>query len=192
MSEGRVLEFDRAVVMDALLDAAESAWKQVATLNETPYGLMMYEGAEYGYVCVSAFTEEGLDRVVEEYRQGQGADMYQGESGRNGLRWSAPDTPYHVLAEVSAPPLLSSDAVAEACNGWDDWEPAYVYFNGVGELCIVALERLDEDGFFGAARDGMTLLLLSRNETESREELVGIARRLNPRPIADLFESQLP
>ena len=67
-----------------------------------------------------------------------------------------------------------------------------MYFNEVRELCMVALGQLDAAGFFGAARDGLTLLLLSRNETESREESVGIARRLNPRPIADLFESQLP
>ena len=104
------------------VDAAESAWKQVATLNETPYGLMMYEGAEYGYVCVSAFTEEGLDRVVEEYRQGQGADMYQGESGRNGASaaqpvgaWQVPepsDSPQHALVRVSPP--LKGDRQASA------------------------------------------------------------------------------
>lgn len=49
--------------------------------NERLYGVALYDGAEYGYICVSLFTEEGPDRTTETYRVEDPAS-YLGGKGR--------------------------------------------------------------------------------------------------------------
>ena len=65
--------FDHDAVLEALKRAVLDAWQRLQSLEpaEQVYGLLLYEGAEYGYVCVTGFTEEGLDRVAAQYRRGE-------------------------------------------------------------------------------------------------------------------------
>lgn len=176
-------DFDHDAVVTALMAATVSGWERMVALDppESIYGLMLYEGAEYGYVCVTAFTEEGLDRITETSRLGQWGHLYEGDDGREGLRWSTQDSPYHVIAEVGSPPLLSSDDLYRSDAPWaDDDEADERYKATIRELCQQALEILDREGRFGARRDELTLLIEDRDGSETIEECRAIISRLNP------------
>lgn len=164
---------DEAAVLAALEDAVRSAWSTVAALDppEQTYGLVLYEGAEHGYVCVTAMTEEGLDRVTAEYRE------RYGEHDREDLRWSVPDSPHHVVAEVGQPPLPDEADVDQVAR--------------VRDLCRQAFTELDAEGLFTPDRERLTLMLLSRDEVETVAELRADVAALNPPEVAERYDAHL-
>lgn len=185
------VEFDRNAVLAALKQATVTAWERMTSLDppETIYGLMLYEGAEYGYVCVSAFTEEGLDRTVAEYRSGEWAHDYEGDDGREALRWSAQDSPHHVITEIGTPPLLSSDEIYRSDAPWiGDDEADERYKAGIRALCMQTLSELDDEGRFGDRRDTLTILIEDRDGMETAEECRDIIERLNPPAVVKRYD----
>ncbi|MFC2177134.1 DUF4303 domain-containing protein [Actinomycetota bacterium] len=187
----RVVEFDADAVRDALRDAVHQAWTLITSVSpaEQIYGLMLYEGAEYGYVCVTPFTEEGLDRVTAKYRSGRFASSYQGDAGRESLRWSAPDSPYHVLAEVSSPPLVSSETQYRLWQEWhEDHVPLARYRDQIRGSCIEVLQGLDHEGLFCPSRKAITLMVLNRDGRESAEEARAMVATLNPPAVLARYD----
>jgi hypothetical protein len=190
VSTVRVVEFDADAVREALAKAIRDGWQTLKANapDEHPYGMVLYEGADYGYVCVTPFTEEGLDRTVARYREGEWGDEYQGDQGRESLRWSTPDCPYHVTSEIGSPPLVSSDTTHELWKSWgEDSGPIEAYKEAIRELCMEALEQVDREGLFGVDRPAMTLMIEDRDGRESVEEFREIVARLNPPVVLDRY-----
>jgi len=186
--------FDHSEVLAALKHAALDAWNKLRSLDppEHVYGLILYEGAEHGYVCASGFTEDGLDRVTEEYRRGEWGEEYEGPEGREMLRWSAQDSPHHALAEVSSPPLLSGDELYADGTSWADDDGADErYKRAVRALCVQALHELDENGVFADRRVDLTLYIEDRDGSETLEEIREIVADLNPAAVAERFDDYL-
>lgn len=191
MSSNRQLEFDPEAVQVALVEVLRSAWQTIKTNSpsERPYGIVLYEGADHGYVCVTPFTEEALDRTVAEYRNGPSSAEYEGDLGRESLRWSTPDCPYHVMTEVGCPPLISSEDLYELWKALDrDEEPFREYRVAVRRACLDALAQVDREGLFGADRGAMTLMIEDRDGRETVEEIREIIGGLNPPDALERYE----
>jgi hypothetical protein len=181
-SEPRI-EYDAAAVEQALRLAVGEALQVVSASapGECLYGLSVYEGIEHGYICITPFTDEGLERVLDEHRRGRWADDYQTGDAAEGLRWSAPDSPFHAAAAIDCPPLVSGEDQYRLWQSWDqDDAPLRKYRDEVRELCFTTLETMDREGRFEALRPHLTLLVQDRDERESADELDAIRRRLNP------------
>jgi hypothetical protein len=179
------VDFDRDAALAGLKQAAVDGWRHMMELDppEQVYGFMLYEGAEYGYVCVTAFTEEGLDQVIDQERSrgGREAIWYAGDDGRESMRWGTQESPHHVIAEVGPPSILSSEQLYASDAPWaDDDEADERYKAEIRRLCMQALRELDEDGLFSANRDALTLLIEDRDGSESEEERRAIVAELNP------------
>lgn len=174
-----------------MTEALSVAWRTIKAHapHERPYGIVLYEGAEHGYVCVTPFTEEALDRTVAKYRAGQWAEDYEGDPGRESLRWSAPDCPYHVTAEVGCPPLVDGTDQYELWKEWgEDDRPFLQYREAVRGLCFDALAQVDRGGLFGTDRSAMTLVVEDRDGRETDEEIRGIIERLNPPAALERYD----
>jgi hypothetical protein len=67
--------------------------------DERWYAFVLYTSgqSDFSYVCASAATEEGLERIAARYAAGN-AD-YAGEAGRRALRWSIADWELHDCSE---------------------------------------------------------------------------------------------
>lgn len=190
----RVVRFDAGAVHAALRAAALDAWHQVTSVtpSEQVYGLALYDGSEYGYILVTPFTEEGLDRVVAKYRSSRWAAKYlrEGEDGREFLRWSAADSPHHHAAAVESPPLVSSDAQFEMWDRWgEDDAPFHAYRAAIRDICVAVLRELDRDGAFGPARSTITLLVLDRDGWDCDQEVRDSVAMLNPPEVVERFDS---
>jgi hypothetical protein len=182
MSAGdRQVDVDLDAVRAALRTAVVEALERMAAEHgdERLYGLSLYDGSEYGYVCVTPHTEEALDRRTEEYRR-RSPDAL-GRSGREGLRWSVPDSPYHQLAGVGCPPLVSDEDQYDLWEAWEeDDEPLHAYRRSIREVCLEVLRAVDAEGRSGADRAEVTLMVVDRDEVESIDELRAMIASLNP------------
>ena len=169
-------------VADALVRYYEW-WRSKYT--EDVYGVALYSTALVDYLGCTIFTEQGLEKVVAQYRS---QDSYRDESVeqlRRDLRWSPCDSPHHMERLEIFEPL---DAAAA------DWS---------------ARLRELEDPDFSAEVDAAYARLLDgvlafRNRSlparseivttmfwgdMSEEELLAFVRHCNPADVADAFEA---
>lgn len=180
------IDFDADAVVDALKNACRNACTELARRapDESAYGLMLYNGCIYGYICVTLFTDEGLERTLDSYRRGPLAHLFRsGEADREGLRWGACDSPYHALARVTAPPLLTYEVVMD-----DEDSLLDNYEETIHALCVQALLELDIAGFYGERRNEMTLTVLTRDESESDDDWRSMVYALNPPEVTARWE----
>jgi Domain of unknown function (DUF4303) len=185
------IPLDRAGLRAAIREAVEAAWGHVRSTapDEQIYGLAVYEGVEYGSLCVTVFTEEALDRCTAYYRE-RNPD-YEGDAGREGLRWSAPDSEYHCVAGVDGHLVAGEDLF----RLWESDREAYDkvayprYRAAVYEACIESLQELDRAGHFGRDEDRhrMTLWIIDQNEGESVEDLLRVVATLNPPAVVESY-----
>ncbi|MFD0903498.1 DUF4303 domain-containing protein [Actinomadura sediminis] len=161
-----------------LADAARAAFTQAreAHPGETFYCYGLYTGPLYEYILPTCSSEEGLRAV---------ARVYAGEFGRmageyaDELRWSAADSPHHLLGEhhfARVEELLESRGGSGAMDGAEVEAEVEVR----REACFRALARLDDEGFFGRGdeRDRVVVTVLQGDQSD--ESRLENARRLNP------------
>jgi Domain of unknown function (DUF4303) len=185
------IPIDRVGLRAAIHEAVEAAWGHVrsAAPDEHVYGLAVYEGIEYGSLCVTVFTEEALDRRAAYY---QGALLgYEGDAGREGLRWSAPDSEYHCVAGVDGHLVPGEDLYRLWKADRDAYDKTAFprYRAAVYEACVESLQELDRAGCFGRGKDRhrVTLWIIDQNERESAEDLLRMVARLNPPAVVESY-----
>jgi hypothetical protein len=184
----RVAEF-RSALMVATRDAYEELREHFA--KEQMYGfslcitaLAQGVGAAYGQ------SEEGLDRVVEDYlRRGctvQSGDLRQ--TLRAGTRWYSCDGWKYANEEhFSAADKLLSESFGSDCEAF--------YENGTTRLvfgtCYTVLQELDTHVLFGkgSARQKMTVNLYIGDHSD--QDLLRWADELNPFEVFERYKEEL-
>jgi hypothetical protein len=161
------------------LDAALR--RAVATLptfigDEHLYAFSLYTSgqSDFGYVCFSANTEEGLAHVAEGYAARY--PDYAGEAGKRRLRWSTCDWEYHDFA-----PCLTGDDLP------DRNDRPHAMDEAIYQELISSLRAFDREGGFGTgqARAKVTLNVVCGDMSEAffRNGLAA----LNPKEVVERY-----
>jgi hypothetical protein len=86
---------------------------------------------------------------------------------------------------------VASDEQQRLWERWDqDDAPFDTYVGAIRDLCIRSLRTLDDEGLFLADRASLTLMILSRDEVEDDDELLGIVGALNPPAVVERYRTQ--
>ncbi len=163
--------------LNALVEAAVRRLPAIIG-DEHLYAVALYTSGEshFGYVLLSANTEEGLTRAAATYAE-RCDEEYAGEAGRRALRWSAPDWAYHDV-----------DPSLEALElpGIDDRPPALD--DALHAAFVEALARCDRAGLFGKgeARAGVTLNVVCGDLGEAF--FVAGLEALNPSVVVERYK----
>lgn len=123
--------------LEAALERAVAALRDQIG-SERLYAFVLYTSGEgdFGYVCASANTVEGLARIAASYAKRKPA--YRGDAGVSKLRWSMGDWELHDFAEeVSRLKLPEASGKADA-RLYEDF--------------VAALKALDARGAFGKGK----------------------------------------
>lgn len=164
-----------APTADAVEAAIRRAWPalQKKTRGESLYALALYTSgtALFGYVGISANTEEGLSEVATRYLARHASSTLEHE--RDSLRWNACDWAYHDFAPVPRVAIGKHLAIRSRFEDAAIWD-----------AFALGLARCDEAGLFGRGeeRERITLAILC-GDMDARFFMKGV-RRLNPARVA--------
>lgn len=193
----------------ALESAASAGMRKVFEVLQSQhpdhriYGFGFYSH-EASYLSVTAFSEEGLDAVVDRYEAAasKGDRPYlrskPREDLRRELRWSPCDSPLHTLGDAH---LRDAAAVIDSAHRayeqrreveGSDWDPEYDQGadlrDAIYDMLVDVLCSLDEGEVFGPDRDRLVLSIWEGDQ--SYEDRVGFASRCNPPEVAQRFATE--
>jgi len=169
---------------DDLVQYGRSAFERIRAQrpNDRFYSFAFYTTGEFGYVAVTASSEEGLREVAKKYKA---MDMYSSvpiDDLATELRWSPADSPLHTLDGNHLEEL--DPTMGKIVRDFDSLgvenPQFYEFCERVENSFCGALRRLDADGVFGtgAAREAVTLNLLMGDQSD--EQRFANAAKVNP------------
>lgn len=162
-----------------------AAWQDLRAQagDERIYGFGFYTTYYASYLAYTAFTEEGLDKVADEYvarsenKTDQPATSFEAE--RTALRWSPADSPRHGDMLSHASPIAQGLSGAfDELDDLADWMESY--YDTLAEV----LNELADEGLFGVPR---SVVLNIWEGDQSAQDRKRFARRCNPPELAERF-----
>ena len=205
-------ELDSSLLLSTLRTELRAAWKAIhaAHAQDRLYGFGVYTTDSAGYLMVTAFSEAGLDAAVADSlasKRGQGRDP---ALQRQCLRWSPADSPLHeegadllpesnqLVQELEAPADEDDDFGADDFDedaDFDDVDVDDVDLDAaaaeVFEICVQALQEMDEEGLFGTGAERERLVLCVWKGDQSNLERHDFAKMLNPPTVAKRFGEEM-
>lgn len=167
--------------------AAQKAFDAVRTAHpaENIYYCSLVTTGDALQPCPCVCTDEGLNKVLEEYRQSD--DQVEEED----LRWSEADSPYFAVGEEYFAKVkemfleggdhrdLPADDFEEECSR------RFKAMEG-------ALKSLDREGYFGVGeeRNKVVINVVAPGD-EDEEDIVARAMRLNPQESLGVLKKDL-
>jgi hypothetical protein len=195
---------DSPLLQATLRDELRAAWIHLrATCGSDPlYGFGVYTTSSASYLMVTAFSERGLDQVVQRYLRneyGKGQDV---ALLRRALRWSPADSPLHAVGSDLLPGANKIVADLDFEGRWqleeddeddedfdDEWvDPEVVE---VFQVLSQILRELDQEGLFGTGAERERLVLSIWEGDQSNQSRYDNARALNPPAVTRRFGEEM-
>jgi hypothetical protein len=156
------------------------------------YCFAFYTSGEFSFVALTASTDEGLDRVAQEYKKNPRYSAMSIADLKTDLKWSPDDSPLHGAAEdvlTALEPLLAG-TTAELRRRSD--EKSYYEFAAQLRACFAnALTRIDAEGVFGSGEERKKVVVNLLMGDQSYEDRIEFAERVNPPESVNMLRQDL-
>ncbi len=163
--------------------------------EEKIYSLSLYnQGGDWGELYPIAFTIEGLNEVVAEYREDEYYEDQSDDELQIDLKWSPCDSPkLEDYIDTLPETQIHLESIVKVMDKlWDEGkEEEYEKLeNKLSDICLTVLKTLDENGVFGKL-DRSSFVLNLLNGDQSDEERLEYAQRTNPKTVFEMYAKEI-
>ena len=195
---------DSPLLQATLRDELRAAWTKLEAEygSDELYGFGVFTVDSAAYLMVTAFSERGLDQVVQRYLKneyGKGQDVAH---LRRALRWSPADSPLHAVGSELLPGANQIVTDLDFEGRWgleeededdedfdDEWvDPEVVE---VFQVLFQVLRELDQEGLFGTGTERERLVVSIWEGDQSNRDRYDNAKALNPPSVTRRFGEEM-